>query len=206
MRGMNCTLIVPGSGSGTGQRQVVCTRFSHGVKFEANESEARNKRVLYPTRQSSGSFTLTLQFGNHTEYEKFNLWLLDYGRAISRATVPVGMKVHIPSRRISVSGVLQRGMTFGDKYDDITWSNSLQFVGVEDAVSFTSPLLSRFRLPGNQEEISQYFYPASLDRAIASEEAEVLRRSNNAWGDRYQAEADAIEVESRTIRRSGRAF
>lgn len=202
IRGANCTLTVPGNGAGTGQRQVVCTRLSHGIKFEANESEARNKRILYPTRQSTGSFTLTLQFSKHKEYEGFNIWLVAYGRAMSASMVPVGMRVQVPGSGFDKRGVLQTGVTFGDSHDALTWTNNLQFVGVEDSISFKSSLLSKFLLPRNQEEISQFFYPASLDQAMANAEAEVLQRSNAAWGARYQAEADA----ARPIRRTGRAF
>jgi hypothetical protein len=128
--------------------------------------------VLYPTRQDETDFTITLQFVVYKEFEDFSNWLLVYGRKVSGDLVPVAMRVQIPGRNFDKTAVPTSGMRYGLSFDTITHTTRLTFVGVEDALSYDSPLLSRFRVARNQEEISQFFYPSgeqldATDRAAA---------------------------------------
>jgi hypothetical protein len=179
----NCVFIVPG----WSQREAHCIRYSYGIDFESRESEARFHRTLYPIRHDAGSFACTLQFSTYREFEDMGLWFVAYGRKISGNEVPVAMRVQIPVRGIDKSVVPVRGISFGRKFDDITWRLALGFIEVEDVLAYDSPLLSRFVQATNQTDVSQFFYPAgnqldASDREAAKIRDEVLKQFPTGGG------------------------
>lgn len=166
----NCVITDLTAPSNDRNRVVHAEEYEHGISFQASDSENRNHRVLYPKSQRDANFGVTLKFASYRDFEDFGQWVMRYARRASDPdNVPVAMQVWIPVREFSRSGVPQ-GVNFGRKVGDVTWTMSLAFVGVQDPLSYSSPLLSRFKAIGagtnhplqdaSGADVGKYFYPA----------------------------------------------
>lgn len=137
MKGENCTLSVPRFG----QRNVIAERVSHGLNVipYAGEGESRNRRTLYTSKRSSGSFDLDLVFPSYEDYESTMKWLTRFGKWVSNPYgVPAAMRVTIPSRKFDKNGILEGGITFGDQVGSFVYRVNLAFMGASGAMDHTS--------------------------------------------------------------------
>lgn len=179
MSGENCTL----TAAGYGARDVRVTALRHGVVIMGTESETRDARTFYPMREALDDFSISIIFSRNADYRDFIDWTLGFVRRISDPNqVPIAMRVELPARGFDQVGIPRAGLGYREKDNDVTWSITLQFVGVEDAITrFDSPLISQFQLLADapDQSTTQYFYPAGvqLDQDARDEAAAILALS-----------------------------
>jgi len=143
----NCTL----SASGYGTYAVDAVRIQHGMGIVASSDQSRIGSAFYPTKRTSGSFGIVVEFADHSEYEKFSKWIEAYCRRISNPdTSGVGqMRVQCPAVEFDkiaiISGERGAAATYGDDWDAVKYACTINFEGARDTLNLVSPLLSQFK-------------------------------------------------------------
>lgn len=151
--------------TGYGAKTAICRKISHGMGIVSTQGQSRNGSAFYPTKVTSGSFTVELVFADHGEYTEFARWMEGYCR---RAADPDGqvsaMRVICPARNFDKVAIPQgeQGppVSYGDAWDAVTYTLTIGFEGSRDPLEFDSPLISKFVKADVDWETSQNFYPA----------------------------------------------
>jgi hypothetical protein len=193
----NCTL----SASGYGTYAVDAVRIQHGMGIVSSEDQSRNGAAFYPTKRTSGSFGMTVEFADHSEFEKFNTWIENYCRRIANPeTTGVGqMRVQCPAVEFDkiaiISGERGPATTHGDDWNAVKYAVTLNFEGARDSLALTSPLLSEFRRPSDAWDGvngSTNFYPSGKQQ----EGEEAWDLSSLDWSSRSIVEGAISESQT----------
>lgn len=173
MAGENCVLTAPGFG----QKLVKCVDLSYGIEFEGDESVTRNARTFYPKRQTPSAFSIGLVYSKRDEYQAMVSWLEWFLRRVSDPDqTPISMLVWVPSRQFVQTGVPMRGVGYRETDKDVTWKLDLSFLGVESAITaYDSPAIAQYQKAIEQDETSQYFYPAGTQQDQEAREAQAAK-------------------------------
>ena len=137
--GENGIFSVPGYGS----RKAVVVEIQHGLQIIAGEDEAASRRGFYPRTYSLGTFSLSLQFAEYRLFTDFSNWFAGYvAFSLSTNGPKNSMRVQVPSRHFDRLGVPNGGINLGRKVDDVVYSQTINFIGGQDAHGST-PKYSR---------------------------------------------------------------
>lgn len=159
------------SAQGYGSRTTLCTGLSFGTSIEGEESESREHSTFYPTRVTSGSFSVDVAFPTHALWREFIEWMERYARAISNPNGTVGpMVVSIPFRGFSKVAIPTTGFQYGDKTGQLVRRSTISFEGANDPLkpgqrgTSSEPVI-----PG--DDIVKTFYPTGFQAGGRTEDA-----------------------------------
>lgn len=161
MSGENCLITI----AQFGKVRVKAERVTHGMSIVeySSSGQTRRYRAFYPSKRTSGSFELDLVFTTFRGYKKFAEWLERYSRHASNPrTATNAARVVIPSRKFDKVGVLESGITYGDRVGATSYRMQLAFVGSRSPVEVSNQTASRFVLPAakKKDKALPYLYPA----------------------------------------------
>lgn len=162
-RGENCFV----SASGYGAYNLVAEAFAHGINIEAAGAQAKQRRALYLTDLTSGSFVVEPVFVGFEAYRSFYEWLRTYCLNVTQPDTRVGpMRVRIPSRNFDRVGIPSGTYTFGDDAGAFVYRMAVAFRGAKNPTDASA--VSRFYPPvarphpqtGTPQNLAApYYYP-----------------------------------------------
>lgn len=178
--GVNLTLAYVLNGRTLAYR-LRCSAISHGVQMIGDESAARTHRAFYPHRPTPARFALTVDLlgrkrtlgdgrpgplgSEHTEYERFNVWMANYMRLMlaedefAPTTTFPEMIVTCPVRNFYRWGIPLGPIEFGDHVGSMLWRQTITFETTREPND--KPVgRSRFDANGTQKDYNaKHFYP-----------------------------------------------
>lgn len=153
VEGTNCLLQC----NGHGEYAVRVIEVAYGVEIISSESEARNTRAMYPLTSNEPSFTLSMAFVDTEERDAFNDWIREYWDRVSANDATIGgfMSVNIGIRNFFRQGVPANSLVYGARYDEVTISAYLRFVGTVNPIDGVGT--------GNLDKVGSFFKKPTVD-------------------------------------------
>jgi hypothetical protein len=153
--------------------RVRAISFAHGLVQVADESHARTMRAYYPHRRSQAQFQVTLllmgrrQIHDHSEYERFNVWLkgymdflLDQDDQAEVALFP-RLTVSIPTRGFSRVGIPLGPLQWGEHVGSMLWTQTINFETTREPTDKDVPRSNFDNNGTDKDRNSRFFYPGS---------------------------------------------